>query len=341
MDIRIDRNNAKELRIASLGGADDEFINYQNDTSNRNLGLEFMLNDDARVQDTKEQMLAEEDIEEMEQNAPFYSGDRNYTEGEEGYDENSLQEGYQEPQMSYEDIQKEKAIYLSKLKRLSQNPNVIARKFTFMNSLEEIKGEVMRIEKDLEIARGISYCRNGVIFFSNTIEMLSAGTLEGWSNVVMMDINNNNYDAVLEELYEKYSKHVSMGPELKLISMIAGSAFMFHLQKNVVNGAMNRNPSDAAGGGNWLSSMFGSMFGGGNNAPNPYSARPPPPFGGGSANTGFGTPEMRGPSMNADDFLARLNDEDGISDVSSVISEKPEIVIETKKKRGRKQKSKN
>ena len=333
MDIRIDRNNAKELRIASLGGADDEYINYQNDTSNRNLGLEFMLNDDARVQDTKEQMLAEEEMEDIEENAPFYTGGNSgYDQGQGDFGDADGQEGYQEPQMSYEDIQKEKAIYLSKLKRLAANPTVVARKFTFMNSLEEIKGEVMRIEKDLEIARGINFCRNGVVFFSNMVEMASGGVMEGWSNVVMVDINNNSYDAVLEELYEKYSKHVSMGPELKLISMIAGSAFMFHLQKNVVAAGVNRGNS--GGGGNWLSSMFGNMMGGGSANPQQNTSRSP--FGGGSASTGF-PPEMRGPSINADDLLARLDD-DAISDVSSVISEKP-IEIEVKKKRGRKAKN--
>jgi hypothetical protein len=39
------------------------------------------------------------------------------------------------------------------------------------------------------------------------------------------------YDDVFEELYEKYSNNISVGPEIKLITMVIGSAFGYHMKK--------------------------------------------------------------------------------------------------------------
>jgi hypothetical protein len=62
------------------------------------------------------------------------------------------------------------------------------------------------------------------------------GKFDGWSQAVFNDISN--YDDVFEELYEKYYSKMGTSPEIKLISMLAGSAFMFHLQKELSsNGA--------------------------------------------------------------------------------------------------------
>ena len=39
----------------------------------------------------------------------------------------------------------------------------------------------------------------------------------------------NDYDEVFEELHEKYKGKAQVAPELKLMMMVGGSAFMFHL----------------------------------------------------------------------------------------------------------------
>ena len=46
--------------------------------------------------------------------------------------------------------------------------------------------------------------------------------------------NVNDYDEVFEELHDKYGESVKMAPELKLISMVAGSGFMFHLTNSLL-----------------------------------------------------------------------------------------------------------
>ena len=51
--------------------------------------------------------------------------------------------------------------------------------------------------------------------------------LAGWSENVMTTIEE--YDPVLEKLSDKYHTKVSMPPEMEMMTMLLGSAFMFHL----------------------------------------------------------------------------------------------------------------
>jgi hypothetical protein len=139
-----------------------------------------------------------------------------------------------EPEKTYEDLQQEKAFYLSKLNRMIKKGNVTTRRFGMEHSLEQIRGEVIRIKKEESIDSGIDYCRQGLMFCISTIEMVDgkySGSMAGWSQNVMGNIDS--YDEVFEELYEKYFMSSDYGPEFKLISMLAGSAFMFNLNKTL------------------------------------------------------------------------------------------------------------
>lgn len=310
-DIIINRDNGKSVNINPVGGENGfspirfERGNENNDNSSE-LGLEFIMNKDARDLANKIESDRGDDVSvngsQSEQGSGF--------QGNENDMFSSYQGGIEEDpysNMSYEDIEREKTVYLSKLNRMLANPSIQGRRLNITNSLQEIKGEVFRIQKDIEITNGINYSKQGLMFCINTIEMLSKNymdTLNGWSNVVMTDINNNSYDQVLEELYEKYSKHISMGPEIKLISMIAGSAFMFSLQKSLVDRSLN-NPG-------LLETLIGKFTSKGSkeNTPSPK------------------TDNMSGPSFNVDD----IDDIDDISSVSSIEITPP------KKKPGRKKK---
>jgi hypothetical protein len=304
-NIVIDRGNTKVLHINPEEQNSNVFIernrhnntNEEKEDSHSELGLEFIMNKDAQEMANK----AESDIQEEVSVPDNYSDNSNNNRGIfNDYPEEEHDIPYSG--MSYEEIEQEKSIYLSKLNRLLSNPNIQGRRLTISNSLQEIKSEVIRIQKDIEITTGINYSRNGLMFCINTIEMLSKNyidTLDGWSNVMMTDINNNSYDQVLEELYEKYSKHISMGPEIKLISMIAGSAFMFSLQKSLVDRSLN-NPS-----------LFDSII-------NKFTPKTQPKNEPQENN-------MSGPSFNADDL-------DDISSVSSIEITPPKRKPRRKKK---------
>ena len=55
----------------------------------------------------------------------------------------------------------------------------------------------------------------------------------------------NTYDEVFEDLYEKYKESANMAPELKLVFMVASSAFWFHISNNMSKSVMgNMNMGD-------------------------------------------------------------------------------------------------
>ena len=67
----------------------------------------------------------------------------------------------------------------------------------------------------------------GLEFLNNKFDPFDV-KLDGWSESV--NENLNDYDEVFEELAEKYgAASGTMAPELKLLMMVGGSAFMFHL----------------------------------------------------------------------------------------------------------------
>lgn len=285
------------------------------------MGMDFIANESKRIQESDSDFS--EDEQENNDNSDNGSEDLfmepvndNYRNGGGGEPPSSS--------MTYEEIQQQKAYYLSQLKRLEKKGHVSSRRLNMEHDLEEISGEVVKIRKEIEIDRGINYCRQGLMFCVSTVEMLNTKydpfgvDLDGWSNMIMAD--RESYDDVFEELYEKYSSKVAMAPEIKLISMIAGSAMMFHLQKSLVS---------------------------------KHFAPKKQEYQGSSQQTPRREPErkMKGPSINSDDLLRKLNSDD-FSDISSVVSDTESIgggggietksvnvsVAQQKKKPGRKPK---
>ena len=75
---------------------------------------------------------------------------------------------------------------------------------------------------------------SGIEFLNNKFDPLSI-KLNGWSENVMENITD--YDEVFEELHDKYSSSVKMPPEIRLLMMVAGSGFMFHLTNSLFKSA--------------------------------------------------------------------------------------------------------
>lgn len=317
MNINVTRNTDQILNIdpkreTTSSGIQIEkanFIPREKEQEN----LEFIMNEDAKFQNDNNLNNSFESTgdnygndDENEHNSNEYGNeyDNDYSHEENtGYNMPSYNEDYGDNLggLTHEEIEKEKAKYLSKLYRLSQNPQLSCRRLTHMNSLDEIKSEVFRCEKDLEIIQGVHLYRNGLIFLSSGMEFgmdkgMGWNTMNGWSHVVTKDVNNNNYDKVLEEIYEIWGGAGVMRPEFKLLMMLGSSAFNFHLQKLMAEQAMG-NP-------NMMAAFAERMAKGA---------------------------KMRGPSEDTDEILRKLEE----SDVSSVASDPPP----QPKKRGRKKKT--
>jgi hypothetical protein len=304
MSFNIERDSdTKKIKTDVYGADGTDTVNIKREPFKRDI---FESNP-AKEEEPGMEFLVDE--EEEDDNQEDYEPHED-EDGEEDDDIFRKPESYNQPSgpvKSYEETQQEKSYYLSQLKRLEKKGNVISRKYTMEHTLDEIRGEVIRIKKEQDMDNSIDYLRQGLMFCVSTIEMADnkydfGAQLGGWSQNVMGNIES--YDGVFEELYDKYSNSMTVMPEIKLISMLAGSAFMFSLQKKIV-GSTSGNTT----------------------ATTPRQR------------------EMSGPSIDTDELMRRLGEVDIDDDISSVsssntsvkITEQEPVVktINVAKKRGR------
>jgi hypothetical protein len=110
------------------------------------------------------------------------------------------------------------------------------------SAIEELKFERDRLKKQRDVEKSINFSRkillgaiSGIEYLNKTIENPLDLRLNGWSENVMENISD--YDEVFEELHDKYGEKVKMAPELKLLMLVAGSGFMFHLTNSLFKSA--------------------------------------------------------------------------------------------------------
>jgi hypothetical protein len=242
---------------------------------------------------------------------------------------------------SLEEIAVEKQELLYRLERLEANGFKPSRKFNMSSNLEDIKFEYERMKKQRDVDKSIKFQRkilmaitSGIEFVNNKFDPLSI-KLDGWSESIYENLHE--YDDVFEELHEKYKSKMKVAPEIKLMMMVGGSAFMFHLTntlfkskmpgldqilqqnpelaQNVKQAAMNTMRQNEASSGN-PDPLFGMMMNSAQNMMGPKPPANPPPSSKG---------QLKGPT-GVDDILNMVNrpkvpqnmpKEDTISSVST------------------------
>tara|TARA_B100001248_G_C27392792_1_gene463486 strand:- start:2918 stop:3595 length:678 start_codon:yes stop_codon:yes gene_type:complete len=121
------------------------------------------------------------------------------------------------------------------------------------SKIEDIRSEYRTLKKQRDLQKSVKFsremlmaCVGGIEFLNGKFDPLDI-KLEGWSESVMENIDN--YDEVFEELYDKYNEKVDVAPEIRLIMMVGGSAFMYHLTNSLfksaipnVNDILKQNP---------------------------------------------------------------------------------------------------
>jgi hypothetical protein len=154
---------------------------------------------------------------------------------------------------TYEQIQQEKQQLLFHLERLQKQGYPPSKKYSMASSYEDMQFEYDRLKKQRDVEKSIKFSRkvlmavvSGVEFLNNRFDPFDI-KLNGWSENMME--NMNDYDEVFEELHDKYSESVKMAPELRLMTMVAGSGFMFHLTNSLfkssspkLNDILKQNP---------------------------------------------------------------------------------------------------
>jgi hypothetical protein len=157
-------------------------------------------------------------------------------------DDDESEEEDSQPKKTYEDIQKEKQQYLFELERLQKQGYAPSKRYSMASSIDELKFERDRLKKQRDVEKSINFSRkillgaiSGIEYLNKTIDNPLDLRLNGWSENVMENVSD--YDEVFEELHDKYGEKVKMAPELKLLMLVAGSGFMFHLTNSLFKSA--------------------------------------------------------------------------------------------------------
>ena len=135
--------------------------------------------------------------------------------------------------MNAQDIKNEKIDLIYKFKRLENQGIRTTMNYNMNSQLEDMRNEYLKLKKQREIENSVKFQRKvmmaaitGMEFLNNKFDPFDI-KLDGWSESVNENIND--FDEVFEELYEKYGGKSDVAPELRLLMMLGGSAFMFHL----------------------------------------------------------------------------------------------------------------
>lgn len=165
------------------------------------------------------------------------------------------------PSEGYKSVEDEKADLLNRIARLGKKGLQTSARLTVYSDIEDIRAEYKRLTYSIEVDQSVKFqrrmlvaCVSGVEFLNKKFDPFDL-ELDGWSENVME--NQEDYDGVFEELFQKYRSKVSVAPEIKLMFMIGGSAMMFHLSKSMFKPFQQQqqqvpNPQQqaaAAGGG--------------------------------------------------------------------------------------------
>ena len=146
------------------------------------------------------------------------------------------------PQMTKEELLREKFKYLKKLEALEKKGVELSKKYNMDSSLLEMQGEYETIMEEKSRQNSVKFQGNMLMAAINGIEFLNGRfdpfdvKLDGWGEQINENITD--YDEIFGELYEKYKSKASMAPELKLLFQLGGSAMMVHMTNTMFKSAM-------------------------------------------------------------------------------------------------------
>lgn len=138
-----------------------------------------------------------------------------------------------------ENVRKEKSELLYKFSKMNVKGKWSSLNLDMNCSLDEIKNEYTRVKNEIQSERSVSFLKRMLLLGVQGIEMVNnkfdplGVDLDGWSEAMGYSLENQDYDEVMAELYEKYKGAGQMSPEMRLIFMIISSATMFTITKKI------------------------------------------------------------------------------------------------------------
>lgn len=145
------------------------------------------------------------------------------------------------PGMSAEDERRQKNEYITKLQRLEKKGYPITKQFTTDMPLAEMKEEYERLIDAKKLEGSIQWQRDAIVFAIQSLEMMNDQfpflglKLKGWKDSVQDKIENEQFDDIFEELYEKYKGKSYMPPEVRLLFGVASSGFLCHYSNKMMD----------------------------------------------------------------------------------------------------------
>ena len=269
-----DSDDKSQSSGGSFESESDDILTSNSETSGKNQN------------NNNEEEYEEDDYSSIDSN-PALKKNKQYNNDSDEEDDNGEEDDNEEvdedsddeepqKQKSYEEIQREKQKLLFNLERLQKQGYPPSKRYSMASSYEDMQFEHDRLKKQRDVEKSIKFSRKILMAVVSGVEFLNGKfdpfdiKLEGWSENIMENVND--YDEVFEELHDKYGESVKMAPELKLIAMVAGSGFMFHLTNSLFKSAtpklsdiLKQNPdimkniSEAAAKnmGNTINEQFG------------------------------------------------------------------------------------
>jgi len=262
MSINIDNNtDDKKINVGSDEKTESVInINYNN---NELLGVDLLENTSKKIEDITDQNSngynsgGEESLKSNKEDFNFFSNDEKKSEEKsikidiedkgkpvDPIMENKVYGGEFKSihSMSPNDIKNEKIDILYKFRKLEGQGIRPTMNYNMNSNLEDMRSEYYKLKKQRETDNSIKFQRKilmaavtGAEFLNNKFDPFDV-KLDGWSESVNDGIND--FDEVFEELAEKYGGKSEMAPELKLLMMLGGSAFMFHLTQTLFKSSM-------------------------------------------------------------------------------------------------------
>jgi hypothetical protein len=147
-----------------------------------------------------------------------------------------------QPQMTKEEMLREKFKFLRKLEALEKKGVELSKKYNMESSLQEMMGEYETIMEEKTRLNSVKFQGNMLMAVINGMEFLNNRfdpfdiKLDGWSEQINENITD--YDDIFGEMYEKYKSKATMAPELKLLFQLGGSAMMVHMTNTMFKSAM-------------------------------------------------------------------------------------------------------
>lgn len=146
------------------------------------------------------------------------------------------------PELSKEDMLRQKFSFLRKLEDLEAKGASLTKKYSMESSLAEMQGEYETLMTERERKNSVKFQGKMLMAMITGLEFLNSKfdpfdiKIDGWAEQVNENIDD--YDEIFSELHEKYKSKAKMAPELKLLFQLGGGAIMLHMTNTMFKSAI-------------------------------------------------------------------------------------------------------